>query len=638
MKKITLLFILLLAFAGISRAQVVEDFEFLKMNLMAGGSADSSYFRVIANPDTAGPANINKSATVCKFLRDKDGVAWGGFYAPVTTPIDVTTNKYLHVKIWKPRISPVHCKLEDGPTPTEIQPINPQTVVNGWEELVFDYSAITGLYNKLTFMPDFEDPLTLTSDITIYYDDFYVNNDPAVGSAPVQVIEDFEYIPLNLLSGGATDQSSFTLIPNPDPSGINVSPYVMDFLRDKDGAVWGGFWSHLSTPVDFTTNKYVHVKVWKSRISPVFFHIEGGPGGTVEIASKNTQTLTNAWEDMVFDFSDKTGVFPIIGLQPDRIDPVNLDNDIHIYFDDIVVNNDPNPMLPPVQVINVDMHGAHLTAGQQVFISGTLGGVYGTWAQPGTIPGNEMLDPDGDSIYSIHINVPNGAYEVKFFKGADWNNGDPVSGNRLLTIKGDLDITYKWGVKASKVTLNVDMHGSGLTAGQIVYFAGDFGGTYGTWNAPGSNISNILTDDNADSIYTADLYLGQVGTYHFKFFKGAGWDGGEWTGDPNRVLTVVLGDTTANYVWGEKPQGIVENPLTNKVSVYPVPFSKTLTINTLVDVKSVVITSSYGQQVARFENLSTGQTTINTSELSSGMYFITFYNKNGDKLTKKLIK
>ena len=29
---------------------------------------------------------------------------------------------------------------------------------------------------------------------------------------------------------------------------------------------------------------------------------------------------------------------------------------------------------------------------------------------------------------------------------------------------------------AVQVIMNVDMHGSGLTAGQAVYFAGDFGG------------------------------------------------------------------------------------------------------------------------------------------------------------------
>jgi hypothetical protein len=642
MKKITLIFTLLLAIAGFTRAQVIENFESIKMNMMAGGADDLSSFTIVANPDTAGPANINKSTMVCKFMRDKDGVPWGGFWSPQTTPVDLTTNKYIHCKVWKPRISPVKVKIQyqtNTGTALETASMNPQTVINGWEELVFDMSSVPEVFDQFNFMPDFADPVGLTDDITIYFDDFYVNNDPTVGSAPVQVIEDFEHIPLNLMLGGAEDQSALTQIPNPYPTGINVTTNVMQLLRDKDGVAWCGFWSPLPTPVDVTTNKYVHVKVWKPRISPVKFKLEGGAAGTLEIASMNTQTLTNAWEDFVFDFSGKTGTYPIIAFMPDFIDPVGLTDDITIYFDDILVNNDPTPIAPTVKTINVDMHGSKLAEGQQVFISGDFGGAYGTWAQPGTIAGNEMFDLDGDSIYSITIVVPDAVtYQFKFFKGADWSQGDDGPGNRFLYINGNVNITYKWGVKASNLTLNVDMHGSGLAAGQKVYFAGDFGGDYGSWNAPGTNLNNMMTDTDGDSVYTAMIHLGQVGTFHFKFFKGDGWDGGEWAGDPNRDIKIVLGDTTATYNWGEKPQAISENQLVNKVSVYPVPFSNKLTFNTLVDVKSVVITTSYGQQVARFENPATGRTTINTSDLPSGMYFVTFTGKNGDKLTKKIIK
>lgn len=534
MKKFYIVLILLLAFAGISRAQIIEDFESIKMNLMAGGVDDLSSFIVIANPDATG---ANTSGMVCKFIRDKDGVAWGGFYASVAIPIDVTTNKYIHVKVWKPRISPVHLKLESGAQPNlEIQPINPQTVVNGWEELVFDFSATTGAYNTLTFMPDFNDPVGLTEDITIYFDNFYVNNDPAVGSAPLQVIEDYEHIGLNYMLGGAEDLSSMTLIPNPDPTGIDKSDYVVKFLRDKDGVAWGGFWSSLPTPADVTTNKYVHVKVWKPRISPLHFKLEGGAAGTLELPSTQAQIKTGAWEDIVFDFTSKTGTYPTIALMPDFEDPLTLTDDITIYFDDILINNDPNPI-----------------------------------------------------------------------------------------------------ASATMLTLNVDMHGSGLTAAQPVYFSGTFGGVYGTWNEPGTNANCQLTDADGDSIYSVVIELAQTGAFQFKFFKGTGWNGGEWIGDPNRSVTVT-GDMTVNYKWGEKVSGVNENLLTAEVNAYPVPFGNTLTINSLIDVKTVVITSSYGQQVARFDNLAPGTTTINTSQLASGMYFVTFYSKSGKQVTKKLIK
>ncbi len=126
-----------------------------------------------------------------------------------------------------------------------------------------------------------------------------------------------------------------TVIANPDPSGIDTSAMVVDFLRDKDGTVWGGFWS--PTSIDLTNNKYVHVKVWKPRISALHFKVQGGPTSDEEIHSMNPQTLTNQWEDIVFDFSDKTGVWNTIVFSPDFADPVNLTDDIHIYFDDIIL-------------------------------------------------------------------------------------------------------------------------------------------------------------------------------------------------------------------------------------------------------------------------------------------------------------
>ncbi len=425
MKKNLLIFIMMLTMVGFMNAQVVSDFEVIQMNLMLGGAEDLSTMTVVPNPD---PTGINTSLWVVKFVRDKDGVPWGGFWSALPEPVDVTVNKYVHVKVWKPRISPLHFKLEGGAAGTlEIPSMTPQTSIGEWEDIVFDFTSKTGTYPVISFMPDFEDPLALTDDIVIYFDDIMVNNDPTPNSAAAYVIEDYEIIPLNLMLGGAEDLSTMTLIPNPDPTGINSSNWVVQYLRDKDGVPWGGFWS--PTGVDVTTNQYMHVKVWKPRISPIKFKIEGGAAGNLETLSMSPQTSTDMWEDMVFDFTSKTGPYPTISLMPDFEDPLALTEDIIIYFDDIILNNDPNP------------------------ITG--------------------------------INV----------------------------IKNDY-----------------------------------------------------------------------------------------------------------------------------KVSVYPVPFINTLMLNTTVDLKSLIITSTLGQQVVKMESLGTGVTSINTSDLASGFYFITCYPVYGNPYTMKIVK
>jgi hypothetical protein len=442
MRKITLVFIMMLTFAGISMAQTVEDFESIKMNIFSGGA--NGALTVMPNPD---PTGINTSANVVRMVRGFDGDPWAGWYATIPNAIDVTANKYVHVKVWKPRISPVVFKYEGAVNSGDVYSMAPQATVNQWEELVFDMSVVSGEYVKIVLIPDFESPLTLTEDITLYFDDLYANNDPAVGSAPVQMIDDYEFITLNYLLGGETDQSSMMILPNPDPTGVNLSDYVIKFNRDKDGVPWGGFWSSLPAVIDVTTNKFVHVKVWKPRITPLKFKIEGGEAGTIEIFSKYPQTLINQWEDIVFDFTEKTGTYPIIAFLPDFEDPMTLTEDISIYFDDIIVNNDPNPITPAAQIINVDMSESGITEGTQVFISGALGGIYGTWATPGDNANNEMFDTDGDKIFTITLALPDGIVPFKFFMGAGWNGGDPApGGDRTYDVSGSCNITYKWGV------------------------------------------------------------------------------------------------------------------------------------------------------------------------------------------------
>jgi hypothetical protein len=427
MKKKLTIFIMLLTIVGFSKAQLVSDFEVIQMNLMLGGGTDLSSMTVVPNPD---PTGINTSNWVVKFVRDKDGVPWGGFWSTLPVPVDVTVNKYVHVKVWKPRISPLHFKLQGGTAgDLETASMTPQTGIGVWEDMVFDFTSKTGIYPTISFMPDFEDPLTLTNDIVIYFDDIMVNNDPAPNSAAVDVIEDYEIIPLNVMLGDpVVDSSNMTLVPNPDPTGINTSNWVVRFLRDKDGVPWGGFWS--PTAVDVTTNKYMHVKVWKPRISPIKFKIQGGATGDLETFSTGPQTSTGVWEDMVFDFTSKTGPYPTISFMPDFEDPLTLTNDIVIYFDDIILNNSPNPILTGIEGV----------------------------------------------------------------------------------------------IKA------------------------------------------------------------------------------------------------------------------NNFTVYPVPFNNFLVVNTTVDLKSVIITSAIGQQVVKMEDLSVGTTTTNTSELATGLYFVTFYPKSGNPYIMKIMK
>jgi endonuclease/exonuclease/phosphatase family metal-dependent hydrolase len=82
---------------------------------------------------------------------------------------------------------------------------------------------------------------------------------------------------LNLMRGGAQDDSEFNRVENPAPDEVNSSSEVVEFRRSQHGVPWGGFFANMPVPLDLTVHKYVYVDVLKPRISPLRFKVESGP-------------------------------------------------------------------------------------------------------------------------------------------------------------------------------------------------------------------------------------------------------------------------------------------------------------------------------------------------------------------------
>ncbi len=158
---------------------VIEDFEgdeIITMNPMANGPDESPMdFELVDNPMVD---DVNPSATVVRFRRSFEGDPWAGFWSVLPEPIDMTEMKYVHVHVLKTRVSPVRFKVEQGttdPPAFEIESIAPQSEVDQWEVLTFHFQDATGEYPNIVFMPDFEDPVTLTEDIDIYFDNIVLS-------------------------------------------------------------------------------------------------------------------------------------------------------------------------------------------------------------------------------------------------------------------------------------------------------------------------------------------------------------------------------------------------------------------------------------------------------------------------------
>lgn len=177
MKKITFLSFLLMGSMGFSQVNPI-DFEtvgngaFWTWGSFANGTDPA--LQVIDNPDVSG---ANTSAKVAQVTAEDAGEEFAGFFTNDVEQFTINaTNSTVRMKVWKPVISDVGFKIEgpNGNLPIGMGELKvPNTLVNQWEEITFDFSpyigqpAATGLV-RIVFFPDFA---PRNQDNVIYIDD-----------------------------------------------------------------------------------------------------------------------------------------------------------------------------------------------------------------------------------------------------------------------------------------------------------------------------------------------------------------------------------------------------------------------------------------------------------------------------------
>lgn len=127
-------------------------FENKYINYFFGTFGDNQKFETVDNPSATG---LNTSAKVGKFVRGLQG--WSGTYSPLNIPIDMSAGKKIKVLVYNPDKALIGKKLN-------IELENGSSIGNGvavlkvpitksgeWEELVFDFGAISGIPAKETF-------------------------------------------------------------------------------------------------------------------------------------------------------------------------------------------------------------------------------------------------------------------------------------------------------------------------------------------------------------------------------------------------------------------------------------------------------------------------------------------------------
>ena len=198
---------------------------------------------------------------------------------------------------------------EEAPTPLQIG-----------ETLTYTYSAV-GEYS-VTIVA-----LSGGAATTEYIEVITITN-------PLLMPIDFEDSSLNYSFVDFGNAQS-TVIPNPDPSGINTSATVGQSFKFNGSETWAGSFLTIDEPVDFSSLNNIAVDVWTSEFGEVVkLKLENSANPDINTEVDMTTSVNQGWETLIYDFSASD-----LSQDYDRIviffDFGNVGDDTSYYFDNI---------------------------------------------------------------------------------------------------------------------------------------------------------------------------------------------------------------------------------------------------------------------------------------------------------------
>ena len=119
---------------------------------------------------------------------------------------------------------------------------------------------------------------------------------------PILLPLDFETVgqtyAFNNFGGG-----DVAVIDNPKSITGNTSAKVGRMIKNA-GEVYGGSLITLSSPIDFSANKFMRLKVFSPRVgAKVLLKVENSGNGGINFEKEVATTVANQWEDLVFDYN-----------------------------------------------------------------------------------------------------------------------------------------------------------------------------------------------------------------------------------------------------------------------------------------------------------------------------------------------
>jgi hypothetical protein len=295
-----------------------------------------------ATVDAVDPTS--SSNKVKKTTKPTGAETWAG--TTIGTPtgfaskIPITaTSTTMSVRVYSPAVGlKIKLKIEDKTDPNKsVETDVLTTKANEWETMVFDFSnQVTGTpalnasltYDKASIFFDFG---TVGSGKVFYWDDVQIN---AIALPLTFESSTITYAFTNFDGGGVT------VVNNPDITTANPSAKVAKMVKSA-GQVWGGSYTTLVAPIDFSTNKTFKVKVYSPRVgAKLLLKVENLTDGNISFDKEVATTKANQWEELTFDYSaiSTTNAYQKIVLIFDLGTAGDGSANFTFYFDDIKLN------------------------------------------------------------------------------------------------------------------------------------------------------------------------------------------------------------------------------------------------------------------------------------------------------------
>lgn len=380
---------------------------------------DGGLVTIIDNPKAGG---LNTSSRVGRMVKNP-GQPWGGSVIALGQPIDFSANKVFRMKVFSPRVgAKVLLKVEnisDGGINFEKEVST--TVANSWEDLAFDYSAINtaNSYQKIVLIFELGTVGDGSGNFTFYFDDIRLVNSMPGTNLPISLPVSFDDPAVNYT---VTDFGGNNTVDGADP--VNAANKVKITTKPNGAETWAGV--TIGTPTGFATAIPLSATATKMSVRvyspaagiPVLLKIEDHNNGNISVETLAGTTVANAWETLVFDFTNHASGTAALDLSKtyDKasifFDFGNSGSGKQFYWDDVQMAGGGSASL----VLPLDFQSPTLTYGFFDFDGGQATVV--------------------DNPFSVGINTSSKVGKMVKNPGQPW-------GGSYITLDGPIDFSVK---------------------------------------------------------------------------------------------------------------------------------------------------------------------------------------------------